>query len=983
MPDLNQSLSNVALLVAMLELIVGLYVLALNSKHTANRHVGGFMLLLAVNTFAVGTITNSTNILQATGATILLAATSAAILPVQTLTTIALLKPEWLSGRWGWLRWLPQFFALLPFALTIIDLAFGTSFWYTGLPNDYSGGFVRVNIYSDGFLHDPISAINFYVFASTTLGFLLYFSFFSKEESSVSKGLARVLLAATAVAGLGTALPGPIEEIGYLSSNTLYVLAYGYAAFQQMVSEQRLQRGTLQRRMTALIVIVTVPLAIVMTVFLTTNAQQQIERDALKRLEQTAHTTSDQVVAWLEMNQRALHNLVISTDIISMDRERQTPLLKNMASIYSEMYLISTTDLNGFNVARSDNAALTDYSDRWWYQNARDGVPITTQTLIGRTSGQPALVMSMPIYKDQGQIVGVGMFASDLDEISHLVDHSDLGAGAVAFVVDENDQLIAHPDPNETSEMRDYSNYPPVIALRAQGANDHMFADQGDIVWHSYGETLDNGWAVIVQQPESALFASVIAFQRAALIILLVGAGILIVMTSFTIRQGIRPIGLLTQTAEAIIAGDLDQTAPVFSEDELGLLARTFNTMTAQLRELIGGLENRVNERTEDLARRALQLRVTAEVAREAAAIRDMEQLLDSVVNQISQGFGFYHVGIFLLSLGWESDALDHDITTPGNYAVLRAANSEGGQRMLAHGHRLKIGEVGIVGYVAGTGLPRIALDVGADAVFFDNPDLPDTRSEMALPLKIQERVIGVLDVQSKEPDAFSDEDIEILQVLADQIALAIENTRLLAESQRAFQEMEGLYGLQIREGWLKRLASRALTYGWDIAGVKSLEQPERDSELNQDPPAPQAYDALTIRAPITLRGQRLGSLLLRRSEEQGAWTAEEQEIINQTLTQVALALENARLLEEVQTRAALEQTINRLTASIAQSLDMDRVLQAAVSELGELPAVVDASIFLSPPTKSRDTTDRLDASGNGRGEDQTDPSNDLRGGTQ
>jgi FOG: GAF domain len=205
------------------------------------------------------------------------------------------------------------------------------------------------------------------------------------------------------------------------------------------------------------------------------------------------------------------------------------------------------------------------------------------------------------------------------------------------------------------------------------------------------------------------------------------------------------------------------------------------------LRELTRELEKRVGERTRqlaetslrlqeanrDLARRTAQLEAASEVARRAAAIRDVQTLLDETVRLISQRFGFYHAGVFL-------------VDEAGEYAVLRAASSEGGQRMLARGHRLAVGEVGIVGYVAGTGKPRIALDVGEDAVFFSNPDLPHTHSEMALPLKVGERVIGVLDVQSVEPSAFTDEDVAVLQTMADQIALAIENARLLQRPRTA-----------------------------------------------------------------------------------------------------------------------------------------------------------------------------------------------------
>jgi GAF domain-containing protein len=174
----------------------------------------------------------------------------------------------------------------------------------------------------------------------------------------------------------------------------------------------------------------------------------------------------------------------------------------------------------------------------------------------------------------------------------------------------------------------------------------------------------------------------------------------------------------------------------------------------------------------DETQRRAVQLRAAAEVARDATAILDVNQLLDETVHLISEQFGFYHAGVFLLD-------------ERGEYAVLQAASSEGGGRMLERGHKLQVGKVGIVGYVSDTGEPRIALDVDEDAAHFASSDLPDTRSEMALPLKVRGRVIGVLDVQSTQEAAFSEDDVAVLQTLADQLATAIENARLFEQAQR------------------------------------------------------------------------------------------------------------------------------------------------------------------------------------------------------
>ncbi|MBN1812839.1 MAG: GAF domain-containing protein [Anaerolineae bacterium] len=184
-----------------------------------------------------------------------------------------------------------------------------------------------------------------------------------------------------------------------------------------------------------------------------------------------------------------------------------------------------------------------------------------------------------------------------------------------------------------------------------------------------------------------------------------------------------------------------------------------------------------LSARTQDLERRSVQLQAAAEVSRTAISVRDLDALLSQVTHLISEQFGFYHTGIFLLD---EAD----------EYAVLQAANSAGGQRMLEEGHRLKVGKQGVVGYVTGTGEPHIVLDVGTDAVHFNNPLLPETRSEMALPLKLGAQIIGALDVQSKQEGAFDEKDATVLQTMADQLAIAIENARLLHEAQQTVHEL-------------------------------------------------------------------------------------------------------------------------------------------------------------------------------------------------
>jgi PAS domain S-box-containing protein len=297
------------------------------------------------------------------------------------------------------------------------------------------------------------------------------------------------------------------------------------------------------------------------------------------------------------------------------------------------------------------------------------------------------------------------------------------------------------------------------------------------------------------------------------------------------------------------------------------------------------------------LQRRAALLGLNAEVARAAAALRDPAELLRTAVNLISQRFNFYHAGIFLLD-----DARE--------WAVLRAANSAGGQQMLARGHRLAVGREGIVGYVTGSGQPRVALDVGADAVHFVNPDLPDTHSEMAVPLRVRDTIIGALDVQSVEVNAFTREDANVLQSLADQIALAIDNARLFQESQARVAELQAVQR-EARAGGGLGGPERSSAFRYDGLEITPLVEAPQTGAPSGGQLA--LRDALAI--PLKFGDQALGSLELRRAGE--AWTAEDLELTNAVADRMALALESAQLFEQTRARAQQLATLSEVTIGL------------------------------------------------------------------
>ena len=422
------------------------------------------------------------------------------------------------------------------------------------------------------------------------------------------------------------------------------------------------------------------------------------------------------------------------------------------------------------------------------------------------------------------------------------------------------------------------------------------------------------------------------------------------------------PIVQLTGTANRIADGDLSAKAIVRSRDELGTLADTFNSMTSQLKTLISELEERVRARTQELANRnealvlrGRQLTTVADVAREITRAQNLESLLDTLVRLVSERFNFYHAGIFLLDDEQE-------------YAVLRASNSEGGQRMLNRGHRLKVGEVGIVGYVTGTGKPRIATDVGIDAVYFQNPDLPLTRSEMTLPLIIGDRIIGALDVQSTEANVFSQEDVELFTILADQVAIAIENNLLLQETVRALEASQSLHRQYLLQEWGREFDERDLAgFEYTPEGVKTIDREDSltfQKVLEAGEPVlipvidqPSGKSGVSLAVPISLRGETIGVINIEETrKDRKDWQKEEIQAVQSVANQVALALENARLFEQTLRRAERDRKVLEITGKIRSTTNPQEMVQIAIEELQHVLKASRAQILIQETNPEEET---------------------------
>ncbi len=437
-------------------------------------------------------------------------------------------------------------------------------------------------------------------------------------------------------------------------------------------------------------------------------------------------------------------------------------------------------------------------------------------------------------------------------------------------------------------------------------------------------------WIIAYSRPTS-LFLAEVQRQISTNIIFVIATSIIVIILATLIARALtNPIIALASVSNLISQGNFNARAEVKTSDEIGLLASAFNSMTDQLQSLLRGLEQRIQERTADLQKNTLQLETIADVAREIAIIRDMDTLLNVSVNLIHERLKYYHVGIFLV------DELNE-------YAVLQAASSIAAEKMLEIKYKLKVGQTGLVGNVTRTGQAYLALDVGKDAVHFENPYLPETRSEITLPLRSHSLTIGALDIQANFPNAFGERDIQTLQILADQLSAAIENAQLAQQVEKTLSELTRANRQQTQHAWQSAIAHREYpAYEYDGMRVTSIPHdlpPELLKQLENGNPIIAGRDAgktkNTLIVPLMLLNQVIGVIGLEQEDPNRTWTAEEIALAQAAANRAALTLENSRLLEDSQRRAAREQAIGQISAKIGAGTEIETILKTAVRELG------------------------------------------------
>ncbi|MBC7878439.1 MAG: GAF domain-containing protein [Anaerolineales bacterium] len=621
-----------------------------------------------------------------------------------------------------------------------------------------------------------------------------------------------------------------------------------------------------------------------------------------------------------------------------------------IASVYYVSRTGAVTYYPNINLARNSPLGF-DATQELFYtmadpQNNPQREPRWTEARQSPDGSGLITTLSIPVYINN---TFRGVMSADvlLAKIAQNIANIKVGETGYSFLVDQAGSILAMPSQAyalyELQPEEIPANSSPTQSVLAKGSNELQIATARMINgetgiatfpannsnnYIAFAPLLTPNYRLAVIAPETEFAGDFITSKNETeqgiqstlqgiiiiLIVLLVGA----IAISLWVGQLITgPLVRLTQTVKTITDGDLNARANVEALDETGVLATSFNIMTEKLSDTLQSLEVRVHERTEALkganeknVRRATQFESIAQISRTISSTKTLDALLPQIAETISAQFNFYHVGIFLLD-------------TRREYAVLVAANSEGGKKMLERNHRLLVGGAGIVAYVTNTGQPRIALDVGLDAAYFNNPDLPNTHSEIALPLRIGTEIFGALDVQSTEINAFSLEDVNILSTLADQVSIAIQNARSYQQTSEALAQADAA-SVQLSGQQWQQYFTKQTVEGYYFDGVNTNTLKSSDKQR-----------AHSLAIPLTVRGTRVGILKLSAPDNNRAWTDDEIALAQAAAERTALALENARLLQEAQKRASKERAIGEISAKIGGLVNIENIVQTAIQELG------------------------------------------------
>lgn len=505
-----------------------------------------------------------------------------------------------------------------------------------------------------------------------------------------------------------------------------------------------------------------------MALFYSYQAQRQFVAD---RQQLIARQAANTVASFIEQKLSELDAAATLGIRASVSPEEQQVSLNNLLGLDPAFRHVALLSLQGQEVAwvsrlsKLTAGQLAERVSNDLLNQVRQGKRQISPVYIDDVTSEPLVVMAVPVSDVFGDLQGILLAEVNLKFMWDLVERLEIGETGRAYVVDRQGNLLAFGDTarvlrgENVRQIRQVSTFINSPALTEAFAGTFEGLIGVDVVG-AYAPLGMPDWAVMTELPVSEAYRQVRQSAVVAIggnLLMAVLAGLLGI---FAASRLARPIHALTQTASRIAAGDRElQVAPV-GPAEIVSLAEAFNSMTRQMRDLISGLEART---------RALE--TSTEVSRRLSTILDREQLATEVVRQVQSAFNYYHTHIYLI------DEATQDL-------VMAGGTGEAGRMMLSSGHRIPAGR-GLTGRAAATNSVVLVPDVSQEEGWLPNPLLPDTKSEVAVPIAVGERVLGVLDVQHNVVNGLSAADADMLQSIANQVAIALQNANLFFEAQQ------------------------------------------------------------------------------------------------------------------------------------------------------------------------------------------------------
>ena len=572
---------------------------------------------------------------------------------------------------------------------------------------------------------------------------------------------------------------------------------------------------------------------------------------------------------------------------------------------HSEIFV---TDQYGATLASTGR--LSDYyqADEAWWQaawNGGTGALYISDPEYDESADVTALLIALPIYSEEtGDILGIVRSTLVVDDLYALIGEQRLGESGHALLLDKEGTVLFEPDFNNgatdaelSEELRQsfISQEADFVVAQDVSGNESIF---GYALLHPDADLLSSvgelnapltaaihalGWVVVVRQDTAEAFATVAAISQVIQVVSVVAVIVAALLGYWVARLIVKPIQELSIAVNAVGAGNLDTPLPAPGRDEVGSLVTNFGRMVAQLKATLETLQGRNRD-----------LDLTVEIGRELTRARELTETLNQAVETIRSRFDLYYTQIYL-------------VDPSRRHLILRAGTGETGRLLVERGHRLVIGAGSLNGLAAARREPVIVADTNRSELHRPNPLLPETRSEMVIPLLAGEQLVGVLDLQSAETNRLSEDVVGSFVALAGQLAIAIQNATLFSEVQQARAETEQYTRRLLNQGWQEFLNGvdrpERLVTAYSLGDALPLDEIDEMSA---------GQDQLVV--PLAVAGAPIGQIRLQDDLARN-WTAQDTQILDAVAAKMANQIENLRLLTEAeQYRRQTEEVTRRLT---------------------------------------------------------------------